>query len=320
MMQKIFTFLFFIPAICFAQSKIKITDQVEQISVDAIPLQQLPKGAEELRFFRSYSDSVPVLYLGYPIKENQLKVIAKFKQDAEWFNGSKADARFKNDTISLWSQQPFRATQVVYLILWKNKKAKFISSEMTDPSWEAIALAEKALSEGKIREAIDYYEQVQYPSSYMDENKVGLQILSKANEMGLKMAQTQQYKASIQYIQTALEYYTLFQFTEVTDEKTLTTLFDDQYLPEYKDSFGLWMTNYGYFLYKAASIEESISFNSKLHQTYPALPGPYLQHADALYDLGKKIQAKPVYAKYISLMKSKGNEKLIPPRAFERLK
>ena len=154
----------------------------------------------------------------------------------------------------------------------------------------------------------------------MNETLVGLQILSKANEVALASSKNKNHGEASRLMEVALDYYVIYVFTEPTDEVGLNAAFEDQYLVEYKDSFGLWMGNYGYFLYKSDSLQKSIDVNLKLNQTYPHLSGPYLQRGDALYDQGKKTQAKPVYLHYMKLMKEKGKEKSIPERVSERVK
>lgn len=319
-MKYICILFLFTPCFCSAQKTITLTPEYEQVMVDDVPKDKLPAGASELLFINSYSDTAEAFYLGYLVKDDQFKVLGKFTQDAEWFNGAKAASGYANDTIALWTQQPFRATQTEYFFLWKKNKVTFISSEMSDPSWDAIQMAEQALKEGKIQEAIDYYYQVQYPMAYMDENEVGFQILSKANELAMVSSKNKDYPKAVKYVETALGYYSLLSFTEPADEETLNEVFEDQYMTSYKDSFGLWMGNYGYFLYRADSLEKSIDINAKLNNTYPKLSGPYLQHADALYDLNKKSLAKQVYLRYMTLMKEKGKEKSVPERVHERVK
>jgi hypothetical protein len=320
MMKKIILFSILLPSFLFAQKTLKLANFTEIIIVSDVPDDKLPKGAENIVFLQSYSDTGSVIYLGYTINEEDVKVLTKFQQDAEWFNSSKSDTRFANDTITLWTQQPFRATEIVYQVLYKNKKAKFISSTWYDPSSEAIELAEKALAEGKIKVAIEYYYTVQYPSSYMNEEQVGLQILSKANKVGLSFSDNKMYSDAALVMEYALDYYGLYAFTEPEDEAGIKKGFEDEYLTEYTDSFGLWMGNYGYFLYKADSLQKSIEVNRKTNKTYPNLSGPYLQRGDALFDLGKKTEAKPIYMKYMALMRQKGKADGIPQRVYDRVK
>jgi len=318
-MKSIFVGLLFMMNICWAQKNIIYNETYQQVVVENVPKEKLPKLATNLMFVKSYEDTARVYYFGYIIKDDNFRVIAKFTQDEEWLNIAKSYSYFTNDTIYLQSEQPFRATINEYYFLWEKNKIIFLKSETSDPSWEAVDRAEKALSEGKIQEAIDNYYQVMYPMSYINEDEVGFNILSKASELALTCSQNKKYANAALYIDTAMGYYNLLSFTEPNDELSLDATFEDHYITQYKDSFGLWMANYGYYLYKADSLEKSITINSQLNNTYPLLSGPYLQHADALYDLNKKTQAKPLYQKYIRLMTDKGKEKNIPERVKERI-
>ncbi len=319
-MKKIIIGILFTITYCSAQKNITLNDTYQQVIVEDVPREVMPKPAAYLMFVKSYDDTANVYYFGYIVQDDNFKVLGKFREDAEWLNIAKSYASYKNDTIYLQSEQPFRATINEYYFLWQKGKIKFLTSEMSDPSWEAVERAEKALSEGKIQEAINNYYEVMYPMSYINENEVGMRILSKANELALTESKNKNYKGAAGYIDTAFGYYSLITFTEPADEAALNVAFEDNYMTEYKDSFGLWMANYGYFLYKADSLQKSIDINNKLNLTYPNLSGPFLQHADALYDLGKKLQARPLYSQYMKLMTEKGKEKNIPERAKERTK
>lgn len=303
----------------YAQSTIEITPDLEFLNVEDVPAQRIPKKIERMEFAFQYN-STPTLYFGYRLSETKFKVIGKLTEDVDLFNQAKSSARFDNDTLYVWTQQPFRASEINYKFLWSTKKFEFINSYWYDPSEEAIGLAEKALKEGKIAEAIEHYYEVQYPSSYMNEDVVGMTILSKANELGVKASNNHQYKEAVTYMEEAMVYYALEAFTSAPDDETISLTFEDHYVPEYKDSFGLWMANYGYFLYKADSLEQSIGQNTWLTKTYPELSGPYLQLGDALYDLKRNKEAKPIYLIYIQLMKEKGKEKNIPQRVHDRVK
>lgn len=303
----------------YAQSTIAITTELEFLNVEQVPAKRIPKKIERMEFAFQYNPT-PILYFGYRLSEEKFKVIGKITEDVEYFNQAKSSAYFANDTLYVWTQQPFRASEINYKFLWSKKTFQFINSYWYDPSEEAIMLAEKALKEGKIAEAIQYYYTVQYPSSYMNEDMVGFTILSRANELGVHASNEHRYKEAVQYMDDAMGYYTLEEFGNAPDDETISLSFEDHYVPEYKDSFGLWMANYGYFLYKADSLERSIGQNTWLTKTYPELSGPYLQLGDALFDLKRNKEARPVYLRYIQLMKEKGKEKNIPQRVHDRVK
>ena len=307
--------LLFIGTLLSAQSIIIIPTEMEFVAVQEVPKKRLPKGVKYVEFAYRYEPAI--LYFGYHVSEEKFQVIGQFTEDT-WFNQAKSNATMHGDTIVLWSQYPFRASEVTYTFVWKGKSIRRIATESRDPSEESITLAEEALKKGNIKEAIEHYYEVQYPSSYMNEDRVGMEILSKANEMGLISFKEKNYSKSVGYIQDALEYYTLSNYTNASTEFDIINAFENSYLSEYRDSFGLWMGNYGYFLYKADSLEKSIETNAWLNKVYPQLSGPYLQRGDALYDLNRQKEAIPIYLQYIALMKEKGKEKSIPERAIKR--
>lgn len=302
----------------YGQSTIPIHSEMVFLAVEDVPKKRIPKGAEVLEFAYQYDPAI--LYVGYHQAETTFKVLGKFTEEVEGFNQAKSRAYYKNDTLYVWTQYPFRASEINYTLAWKGNSIEIISVSYTDPSEESILLAEAALKEGKIKEAIEYYYSVQYPSSYMNEDRVGLEILARANTLSLLAGNKKDYPKAIQYFQEALEYYSLENLRNAADATSLTLIFEDTYLEEYKDSFGLWMGNYGYYLYKGDSLDQSVELNDWLNQTYPTLSGPYLQKGDALFDFKKPKEAKSAYLTYIQLMKKKGKEKNIPSRVLDRIK
>jgi hypothetical protein len=318
MKKCIFFFFAIFYTIVYGQSTIPIHSEMVFLLVEEVPQKRIPKGAELLEFAYQYDPAI--LYFGYHQSETTFKVLGKFTEEVEGFNQAKSRAYYKNDTIYLWSQYPFRASEINYVLVWKGNSINMVSVDYADPSEESIALAEAALKEGKIKEAIEYYYSVQYPSSYMNEDRVGLEILARANTLSLLAGNKKDYRSAIQYFQEAMEYYSLENLRNATDETSLNLIFEDNYLEEYKDSFGLWMGNYGYYLYKGDSLQSSVELNEWINQTYPQLSGPYLQKADALYDLKKPKEAKSAYITYSQLMKEKGKEKNIPSRVLDRIK
>jgi tetratricopeptide (TPR) repeat protein len=316
MYKIIFCTLLVFAGVAKAQTSLTLTDQMDMVTVNDVPANRKPKGADNLLFVYQYEPAV--LFFGFLKTENTLQIIGKFTEDVEGFNAAKSNCTFSNDTITLWSQYPFRASESTYTFTWDGKRMRYLSVTYYDPSEEAIGLAEKALVAGKLQEAIDYYYSVQYPSSYLNEDMVGHTILAKANVMAMGYFKNKQYSQAAGCIDTALGYYTLQLYTEPQTENAMNQLFEDNYAMEYKDSFGLFMGNYGYYLYKADSLEKSIQINEWLNHTFPHLAGPYLQRADALFDQGKTADAKPVYKLYIERMKEKNKEKSIPQRVFDR--
>jgi hypothetical protein len=316
MFKIMLSLLLFSSGVSMAQTTLTLTNEMEVVIINDVPANRKPKGAKELIFVYQYEPAV--LYFGFKKTESTVQVINRFTQDVEGFNSAKSNCTFARDTIILWSQYPFRASESTYTFTWDGKRILYQSVTYYDPSEEAILLAEKALAEGKLQETIDYYYSVQYPTSYLNEDQVGHTILAKANAVSLGYFKNKQYSQAAGCIDTALGYYTLQLYTEPQTENAMNQLFEDNYSTEYKDSFALYMGNYGYYLYKADSLEKSIRINEWLNRTFPHLAGPYLQRADALYDQGKKADAKPVYILYMERMKEKNKEKNIPQRVLDR--
>jgi tetratricopeptide (TPR) repeat protein len=105
---------------------------------------------------------------------------------------------------------------------------------------------------------------------------------------------------------------------DFNNEDAFDKMLDNNRISEYKDSIGMWLADYGYYLYKIGSLQECIKITSNINEVVPQNSWAFFIRADATYDSGNPIEAKRYYGKFIELMKEKGDEKLIPKRVIER--
>jgi tetratricopeptide (TPR) repeat protein len=243
-----------------------------------------------------------------------------------FFNMAKSNhPSWKNDTVFISSEMPYRAALVSFEFVWDKNSEFFIATEPQtyDPSWEAVNKADSLLLKGDLRGAINNYYQVMYPHAYMNEGEVGISLLKCAHEKALKFFNEQKYDSAVAYMDMALDFYPNSNYVSFNDKTAFDTQMSDSATwqqPWTMDHATLWLGDYGLFLYKAKKYAASIEFNSYLNMILPEMAGPFLQLGDSYYDSGKKAEAKTAYKKYSDLKKAQKKEKDIPKRIKERMK
>lgn len=296
--------------------------EVESFAVADFPLANYGSDAKEL-LFSVFDDGKTIkLFLTKKSTIVNEELFSYEFEDYFVFNSAKSGAmEWRNDTIRICSEMPFKATTFCCMIPCKNKQFGKPVIDARDPSYEAIDKAEKALSEGKIAEAVQYYHGVMYPMSYLNEEEVGADIMQKAHELSLAAFKKGDYKNAVNTMTDALTYYVNQQYLSFSDEKSLIEKMNDNTVGHWNmEKFKLWLGDYGLFLLKAKMYGEAIVINSYLNKVQPQMIGPYLQLGDACFEKGDKPNAKIAYRNYKSLMQKAKRDKQIPKRVHDRIK
>jgi hypothetical protein len=241
------------------------------------------------------------------------------------FNATKMNTpEWRNDTIFVSSEMPYRATTYKLEFVWDSKAEGFFSTEpeIYDPSSIALDKADSSLAAGNIHLALNWYQSVFYPQTYMNEAEVGKEITIKCHEKALQFFKANQHDSAVVYMEMAFSYYPNMYYTDFKSNSDMKLQIEESpyQIIWTEDQIKLWLGDYGLFLYKAKKYKESIEHNSYLNLIFPDVAGPYLQLGDSYYDSGKKTEAKKAYTKYSSLKKAQKKEKDIPKRVKERMK
>lgn len=316
----------------FLFARITINAQNERFTVNSerftfYPLEGMAEsiGLEKglLAFgYNTDGDTIIIAVLG---DKKETEVIG-YSQNEYIFNYAKMnDPEWRNDSVFISSEMPYRATQVFFGFVWDEEKKGFFvtETETIDPSWDAVARADSALIAGDLLKAIDNYYQVMYPHAYINEGEVGIKLMHCAHEKALEYFKGSKYDSAVIYMELALDYYPNSNYNSFKDADDFKTFMQDSSTWQIVwnlDQCKLWLGDYGLFLYKAGQLERSIDLNSYLNMILPDVAGPYLQLGDSYYDSGKKTEAKTTYKKYIELKKSQKKENEIPKRVKERSK
>lgn len=287
------------------------------VPVENLPKGLLPKKTDEIGFLFNANEDSCVWGASY---NNDYKILSPLGMEFYQFYGTDLTATYENGFIIFSSRYPWRASMSIFTYTWDGKNLTFVKDEYFDPSTEAIDSAEAAIKRGDFWAASNFYMQVQYPSSYMPEFGVGIDLLQAAHAWAMNDFKEKKYSLAVSRIQGAMNYFLNETIFRAENQDAYEFMLEGNYLSDHKDSLGLWWGDYGYFLLLADSLERCIEINTQININYPYLSGPYLQLGDAHFQSGHSKQAKSAYEIYIKLMKEKGKEKNIPERVYSRIK
>jgi tetratricopeptide (TPR) repeat protein len=233
------------------------------------------------------------------------------------------DLEWKNDSVFISSEMPYRATQNSFQFVFDREVEGFFATDVEtyDPSWEAVEKADSMLAAGNLRGAINSYYNVFYPHAYINEGEVGMKLMELAHKKALAFFKENNADSAVGYMNIALDYYPNSNYISFKTKEEYDELMSDEagwQRAWTEDQIKLWLGDHGLFLYKAKKYSESIELNAMLNMILPELAGPYLQLGDSYYDSGKKTEAKKAYLKYSELKKAQKKEKDIPKRVKER--
>lgn len=314
-MKKILLIFFLLQAIPSFSQKITYTGF---ILVDSLPEELLPPGVSELGFVTAGDNNQPVGF-GYDLGNGQYKIISKFGKEYDDFNGTDCKSYFRNDTLFFWSHVKYKSVQTFNYYSWDSKKLSFMDTYSFDASKIAQQNGEAALRKKNVKEAAQFYNQVEYaPVATLA--KIAYSLLSVGHYLAKEAYLANSYQEAVEYMDGAFLYHVNKSLLDASDEYAYNKIVMNTFDQKQTDSLGPWITHYAQFLYKADSLERSEKMAEFVNRCYPKLAEAYLVRGDALYDMQREEDAKPVYDRYIALMLSRGDEAYIEQRAKERYK
>lgn len=287
------------------------------IPVENLPSELLPKKVDEVGFL--FSTNYDTCVWGYNRNDVYTPALA-LGDEFNNFYGTDIIATYEKGIVTFMSRYPYKAAMTVITYSWDGKILMKLKENYFDPSQEAIDSAEAAVLRGDFWAASNFYMQVQYPGSYMNEFGVGIELLQTSHRWSMQANREKNYVAAVNYMQGAMNYFMNEILFRAENQDNYEFTLENNSLSEHKDSLGLWWADYGYFLLMADSFDKCIDINTQLNIIYPQLSGPYLQLGDAHYALGHSKPARSAYEIYVKLMQGKGKENSIPQRVKDRLK
>ena len=284
------------------------------------PKEKLPQGVLNYVFHVVDSNSIE-LYA--EVKREKLQKV-KTWTDQCLFNVAKGDKQtyYQDDQISLCSQLSYKETSVCCVFASKGSQFDFVRLDISDEDADYVYKGDSLLFSGDIIGAVEAFEKIIAPSSYMDITAKGLEIIEAASPLAQEAYEKGNYKRAALIMEKALSYEGL-SVLDVDRFHTPAELEKYQkeswkYDKSIKELLETYVADYSLYLFKAERFQECANISLYLTGILTDLPSACLQWADALYAMGKPDMAKQAYKMYIQRMINLDRAQEIPDRARQR--
>jgi tetratricopeptide (TPR) repeat protein len=233
-----------------------------------------------------------------------------------WFFIEQGKAFFENEKLVLISTYPFSEEKSKLVYQYTANQWQLLAVDNDNQAIIAYQKGKKALKQGNIQEAINFFEQIQYPETIMDTKAVGIQTLVKAHEVAVKLYRQKQAQKATAVIQQALSFYGINEIQTIDSQE------------EYEENYGKYlalsqyaklMGDFGLFLLRNEQPQESLQVNKQLVKLVPTITPIYLQVADAYWVTAQIDSAKSSYELYSRQMKRAGKAFQVPTRVEKRI-
>ena len=246
----------------------------------------------------------------------------------EEVNTPKTNPTCKGRTIELYSQFPFSAFTKVYTFSWDGHSIQYLSTRSEDPSAETLEEAIRAAETGDAKTLNSLYAEGHYLPIFYPMNYIYKSTLAEAIKRG-HTAATRLYKAG-KSREAATRLALMFDLTvalvnTVAGDDDSQTKAPDKWLQAWKSlevanaDYIYALNDYGFFLQQAGDHQRAIPIFNIVIKEDPQRAVAYLNLADSLWALDRKVEAKAHYKTYQRLMTEANKGIQIPPRVVERI-
>jgi|GEM_PF-780306 len=327
--NRLFRFALMIALLLVATSRAVAQDDVPPGVLDG-ETTELCKGAP-----LAGADKVYVI-----VKENEdVQLVGMRGRSAIWkksfplredVNKAKTYVQCQARTIELHSQLPFSAAEVIQTFSWNGLRLRYVATRHEDPSAEFIEEMIRAAERGDTKTLRPFLEndpaegtvEVMYPYAYITR-----QLFTDAIKRGHN-ASTRLFRQG-RAQEAAQRLSLMFDVTEelnqiVSADEPLKAL-PARWLAAWKaqelehGDYVYALNDYGFFLQQAGDHSLAVEIFKAIIEVDPARVVAYLNLADSLWTLDRKVEARAHYRTYRQLMTGANRQSGIPLRVAERL-
>lgn len=318
----------------FISSELKLSEEeaseLDTTRMMEVSLGGLPPGytREFVSFVYSEEEGIELLLLAADGKAAKITLLGRASASGEgealFVNTAKLEVWYKESSLIVWSQAPFRAFESNAELEWNGKTLQVVSHDYGDPTQEYYdrkrELIEKKDMKGLIAQSAEGW--VEYPGFYSDYYELAGPALLLSYDKALA-SYKKDVKTAIQYMEYGLEQYGDTYLIEYAGGKVTKTDIvgepDAFYPPSVSfDKFVAILNDYAYFLSLAGRNKEAKPILTNMITLVPGRVVAYLNLADVEWALGQKAAAKTHYKHYLKLLGSKA-AKVAPKRVQERI-
>lgn len=265
-----------------------------------------------------------VLFLvGADRKLERIEPLARTKGEV-YVNIAKFDAFVSGAKLTVWSQRPYTASELVAIVQWNGSQLDVVSTKYSDPTADYYEAMAKLLQSGKIEEAMAVEKAVFYPGAYEGYYKIPQLALLKAHENALDKYRAGDAAAAAKVLKWGLDQYLTVQEAGPLSTDMLGRL---RCLTEPSTSPGqayrvdlhefiAAFNDYAFFLAEMGQSADSEIYLKKVAEMAPDRMVVYINLGDICWGSGKYTEAKEYYRRYLNLL---GDEKEAPQRVWDRI-
>jgi tetratricopeptide (TPR) repeat protein len=276
--------------------------------VDSFPQNLLPKNTQSLYIGAATEGEEQYLY-GLS-NEGNLKKLAKLPTDFVFNSYKKTESYYKGGKIFICSEQSYKATVICGIFNFDLAKNMLTLEDQTatDFSVESIAKAQKAVEQGKIIEAVNFYEQVTYPHNYMQVETETINLLKKTYSVLQKLEKEKKYDSAMLVLESVFEFWGTEFLLNIETPQQLHELFKNNNFDLSQREYIQILEKYGSLLLQSKNYVDAVEINKKLTQITPTSALAYLQLGNAYYNLERLQDSQNAYKKYKEIITKTGQK------------
>ncbi|AFM04159.1 hypothetical protein Fleli_1760 [Bernardetia litoralis DSM 6794] len=278
------------------------------MKVDSFPQSLLPKNTK-LLYIGAATEGEEQYLFGLSNKGN-LRKLAKLPADFMFNPSKKTESYYKDGKIFICSEQSYKATIICGIFGFDLSKNMLTLEDETasDFSVESIAKAQKAVEQGKIIEAVNFYEQVTYPHNYMQVETETIHLLKKAYSVLQRLEKEQKYDSATLILESIFEFWGTEFLLNIETPQQLYRLFKSNNFELSQREYIQILEKYGSSLLQSKKYIDAIEINKKLTQITPTSPLAYLQLGNAYYNLERLQDSQNAYKQYKEIIAKTGQK------------
>lgn len=240
-----------------------------------------------------------------------------------YVNLAKFEAFYDGNKITLWSQRPFTAAELVAELAWNGTGLLVLSARYGDPTAEYYDKMAVLLQTGRLPEAMAAEKAVFYPGSYEGYYKIPQLAILQAHAYALEKYRTGDPATAVKVLKWGLDQYlTVHAFGPLSPDnlhclKRLTepgSSFAQPFRIDLQVFLGI-LNDYAFFLAEIGRTDEAERYLKKVVEMAPERLVAYINLGDVCWELGKYQEAASYYRRYLELL---GDAQTAPPRVWDR--
>lgn len=278
------------------------------MKVDSFPQKLLPKNTKNLYIGAAKEGDEQYLY-GLS-NEGNLKKLAKLPKDFLFNPYKKTESYYKDGKIFICSEQSYKATIICGIFNFDLSKNMLIFEAQTATDWsvESISKAQKAVEQGKIIEAVNFYEQVAYPHNYMQVETETIHLLKKTYSVLQRLEKEKKYDSATLVLESIFGFWGTEFLLNIETPQQLHELFKSNNFELSQREYIQILEKYGSLLLQSKKYVDAVEINKKLTQITPTSALAYLQLGNAYYNLERLEDSQNAYKRYKEIIVKTGQK------------